>query len=241
MTCQTYRYLLRRALLAAGFYLASVFAAQADPLKFTVVKAESLALTGDIVGRYFSLEFTPLDAANSGGGEYLIAVFQDTQIPYSQPIAPVVVEKLVCAAPRCSRAIEAPISPVPYIVGIAKGGAAGAISATLRFAPGATSGTPFHASLDIKSLRINSLIVSYAMPAGYSPTRSGAWLGLWAGSGVGAAEPLAKASIDSAQSQDTQAINGLELRGNFTYTVGIAAGPDSGSIASLAVFKTEPY
>ncbi|UMR29490.1 hypothetical protein MJ904_20860 [Massilia sp. MB5] len=212
----------------------------AEPLKFTLLKTESLTLSGDIVGRYFSVEFAPV-REKTGVTAYLIAIFEDRQIPYYRAINPLVVQRISCPAPRCSLALEAPISELPYIVGIGSGDSVDSISATLNFSPGTASGRPFQAALEIKSLRINSLIVSYILPPGYRPSRSGAWLGLWAGSSVEGVEPLAKAEIDSDLAQDTQAINGLTIQSNFTYTVGLAAGPGVKGITSLAVFRTEGY
>ncbi|UTY59519.1 hypothetical protein [Massilia sp. erpn] len=240
MTRKAYECLLLRTLAACGFYFAYLSASFAEPLEFTLLKTESLTLSGDIVGRYFSVEYTPVNGTNTDGS-YLIVIFADSQIPYHHAIKPIAIEKVTCLMQRCSRAVRAPISAIPYIVGIGSGDSANTVSATLLFTPGKLSGTPFRAALEIKSLMINSIVVSYTMPAGYRPSQSGAWLGLWAGTAINGAEPLAKANIDSELSQSTQAINDLVIQSNFVYTLGLAAGPGVGDIASLAVFKTGAY
>lgn len=227
--------LLLNALVAASLYIAGSGGA-AD---FTVLGTESATLQGSIVGRYFSLVFVPLSANAKGDGEYLIAVYQDQQIPYYQAIPPVKTMKMTCLEPTCSLALEAPITSAPYIVGI--GAAHGEISATVSFSPGSESGTPFPSSVNVAWVGINSVVVGYTMPPGYRPSQSGAWLGLWAGSAIAGVPPLATARIDSNLAVDVQAINGLAMRNNTTYTVGLSPGPGSDAISALAVFRTAAF
>jgi len=226
---------LLNVLIVAALQIAGTVGA-AD---FAVLGTRSARLEGTIVGRYFSLVFAPVSAKAAGDGLYRISVYQDRQIPYYTGMSPVATTMLTCLASTCSRAVEAPITNAPYIVGI--GAAAGEIATTVSFAPGNRTGAPFQSSVSVAWVGINSIVVAYTMPAGYRPPRSGAWLGLWAGTELAGVPPLATVSIDSDMAQDVQAINGLDMRNDATYTVGLSPGPGNNGISALAVFKTAAF
>jgi hypothetical protein len=213
----------------------------ASALTFTQVKNDSVSIAGKIVGRYFFVEFHTLDSINPKTSEYFISAYEDQQIPYYASIKPAASEKVPCDTINCSQAVEALITDVPYTVGIGSSSSVKTISATLNFVQGNTEGISFNPSLTVNQVGINTVIVSYQMPNGYRPVDSGAWVGIWKGGLVSADQPLGRAEVDSDQSYGTQAINGLHLLVNTTYTVGFASGSSAKDLVSSVTFKTSPY
>lgn len=215
--------------------------AQGKSLDFTTTKSESVTITGSIVGKYFFVDFSTLNGTVPTGSKVFIAAFSDQQIPYYQKINPVVFEKTQCDKTNCSQAVEAPITSIPYTVGVGSSYSINTISATLNFFPGTTDGVPFKSSVKIEAVGINSIVVSYVLPNGYRPSESGAWIGIWAGDAVSTVPPLGTAKIDSDQASDTQSINGLTILNAATYTVGLASGPDLNDMAASTTFMVFPY
>jgi len=227
-------------LLATGAGL--VFSvAFAEAITFEPVKNESIKITGKIVDRYFFVEFNTLSFIDPVAFGYFISAFENQQIPYDGQHKPVASDKVTCTTSHCSHALEAPITEVPYTVGIGSSDSINTISATLSFMPGNRDGVPFNPSVTVTALGINSVIVAYQMPLGYRPTDSKAWVGIWKGEANSTIPPIGKADVDSFQSEGAQAINGIKIQTGATYTVGFISGPNSKDIVATATIKTTPY
>ncbi|MBL1278298.1 MAG: hypothetical protein COB30_019665 [Ectothiorhodospiraceae bacterium] len=227
-------------LLASGVGL--IFAAtSAEAITFEPVKTESVKVTGKIVDRYFFVEFNTLSFIDPVAAQYFISAFENQQIPYDGKHEPVASDKMTCSTSHCSYALEAPISEVPYIVGIGSSDSINTISATLSFVPGKSDGVPFNPSVSVAEIGINSVIVAYQMPLGYRPSDSKAWVGIWVGEASSTIPPMGKADVDSVQSDGTQGINGIKIQTDATYTVGFMSGPNSKDIVAIATIKTASY
>lgn len=224
-------------LLATGAGLVSSVAF-AEAITFEPVKNESIKVTGKIVGRYFFVEFNTLSFIDPVAFGYFISAFENQQIPYDEQHKPVTSNKVTCTTSHCSHALEAPITKVPYIVGIGSSNSISTISATLNFMPGNRDGVSFNPSVTVTALGINSVIVAYQMPLGYRPIDSKSWVGIWKGEANSTIPPIGKADVDSLQSQGTQAINGIKIQTGATYTVGFISGPNSKDIVATATIKT---
>lgn len=215
--------------------------ALAGAITFEPVKNESITVTGKIVGSYFFVELRTLPFIEPVAFGYFISAFKNQQIPYDNQNEPVASDKVTCTTSYCSHALKAPITEVAYIVGIGSSNSVGTISATLNFKPGNSDGVPFNPSITVAALGINSVIASYQMPIGYRPINSKAWIGIWGGEASSTVQPIGKADVDSVQSQDTQAINGLTVLAGTTYTVGFVSGPNGKDIVATATIKTKSY
>ena len=213
----------------------------AEAITFEPVKKESINVTGKIIDRYFFVEFSTLSFINPVSSEYFISAFENQQIPYNDQNKPVASVRVTCTDSHCSYALEAPITEVPYIVGIGSSHSVGTISATLNFLPGNPEGVPFTPSVAVAALGTNSVIASYQMPLGYRPIDSKAWVGIWEGEASSTVQPIGKADVDSFQSQSTQAINRITVLADTTYTVGFVSGPSGKDIVATVTIKTKLY
>ncbi len=233
--------LVLRTTLFCLVVFANVILALADIPQFgyQVIHQESVEIAGKIVGRYFFVEFSTPSNIIPTESQYAIAVYQNQQIPYYQPIKPLALEQVQCKTGNCSQAVEAPITQADYTLGIESSNSVKTIAATLNFSPGNTTGVPFNSSINIKAIGINSIIISYDMPSGYQPTDSGAWIGIWEGSVIGSIEQaIGRSGVNSMQSSSEQAINNLALQINNEYTIGFFSGESVRDLVSFIAFKT---
>ncbi len=211
----------------------------AQPLTFELIKNESINVTGEIVGRYFFVEFETLAYINPKASGYFIVAYANQQIPYDGQNKPIASESVPCTTSDCSHALEAPITDVPYIIGIGSNHSIDTIATTLNFMPGDPKGIPFNPAVSVLQIGVNSVIVSYDMPLGYNPKNSKSWVGIW-GEGGSSTELLGKAEINSVQSSGSQAINGLMIEVNSVYNIGLFSGPDDEDIVGQVTIKVKP-
>jgi hypothetical protein len=232
-------------LIAFFLLTTSAYSVAADTfgkrLVFESMKSKAIKITGEIVDRYFFVEFSTLSYIDPVAFGYFIAAFENQQIPYAGQHKPVAMDSVNCTNKKCSYALEAAITSVPYTVGFGSSDSISTISATLNFMPGNSEGVPFNPSTSVLVLATNSVIVGYKMPLGYRPIDSKSWVGIWHKKVSNTISPIGKADVNSLQSDGSQAINGIKIQLGAVYAVGLFSGPNLEDIVATTTIKVTGF
>ncbi len=132
----------------------------------------------------------------------------------------------------------------PYILGYVLGGKSESLCSTVQFTPDATPegspGAPFSNSLSLATYSANSLVANYVTAPGNIPSEYKNWIGLWAGeaSALTSNSILARTAVSQQSNQSSQALTGISLEYDSTYTLAYANGERDCDISIALTFKT---
>ena len=181
----------------------------------------------------------PGNQPNSNGN--VIAVWQDTQIPWGTP--PLQKKTVTGNSPAGSDAFDnLSIQSKSYIVGYSTGSNLSTICSTLTFTPGDPVGTPFLTSVKAKELDSDTLIVSYDTPVGNDPKANQDWIGLWEGKTFtwDGKNRLTKVNVDKNTATGSMVVL-YSLKVDTYYTLVYASGAAETNIAATFTFQTAPF
>jgi len=181
----------------------------------------------------------PGNQPNSNGN--VIAVWQDTQIPWGTP--PLQKKTVTGNSPAGSDAFDnLSIQSKSYIVGYSTGSNLSTICSTLTFTPGDPVGTPFLTSVKAKELDSDTLIVSYDTPVGNDPKANQDWIGLWEGKTFtwDGKNRLTKVNVDKNTASGSMVVL-YSLKVDTYYTLVYASGAAETNIAATFTFQTAPF
>ncbi len=128
-----------------------------------------------------------------------------------------------------------------YIIGYGSGEGNNKVSATIYFKAGILPfepGIAFATNLKVLDYGNNFLVVSFQTPLGNIPRTNENWLGIWKGKSISntGINLIKKRKINSVISNDTIAINNLNLTRNTWYTLTYALGSSYTDIVATYTF-----
>ena len=182
--------------------------------------------------------FTAIYPPNSMGGTYatlpgnqpssynnFVAIWATTQIPWTAPalVPPAPIPNNYQGADFTISSLS--LANISYIIGYSVGPPSApnwtSICASAVVNQGGSAGATDNVSMSINNIGTTSLAVNYHTLAGYQPTASQNWIGLWAGqvSPYSAPPPMSTVYVPSTNEGVAVMNSGVFISPNVTYTL----------------------
>lgn len=229
-----------KKLLLLFILLLQLFAFQID----TVKGQQSLVLSGKdstaikklttiegyiVTSNIITIKYHTMTGNDPLKNQNWVGIWQGSQILYdTPPLSKTLITGTTTSGDLAFDSLS--LQKKDYIIGYGSGEGNSKVSATLYFKADVLPfepGLSFATNLNVLDYGNNFLVVSFETPLGNIPRRNQNWVGLWKGKSISSngINLIKKKKIGSVISNDTIAINNLNLTRNTWYTVTYALGP----------------
>lgn len=193
-----------------------------------------------VTGKMITLTYHTLPNNNPLKNKNWVAIWQGSQILYDTP--PLHKAFIPGTSSSGDFAFDSlALQKKEYIMGYGNGNQTSTVSATLYFKAEAQffdAGLAFATQLKVIERADNYLVINFTTPLGNIPLKNSNWIGVWTGQSFqnNGSNLIKRENVNSVVSEDTIAINNLQLIRGEWYTITYGIGPAFSEIVASTTF-----